>query len=92
MFQNIYQNESDIITVLQRGGMFLHNGDTQLPDYMTLCPAVHNTNLTSMKTTNLSLTTQSIFMSKNYSNHLCTDDLHLHLNLCYSLSNKVGTI
>jgi len=57
MFQKIYQNESDITTVLQRVGMFLHNGDTQLPDYMLLCPAVHNTNLTSTKTTKLSLTT-----------------------------------
>jgi len=86
MFQNIYHNENDITTVLQRDGMFLHNGDTQLPDYMMLYSAVHNTNLTSMKTTNLSLTTLSIFMSKNNSNHLCTDDLHLQLNLCYSLT------
>ena len=54
MFQNIYQNESDITTVLQRGGMFLHSVDTQLPDYMMLCPAVHST---SMKNTNLSSTT-----------------------------------
>ena len=37
MFQNICQNENDITTVLQRDGMFLHIGDTQLPDYMTLC-------------------------------------------------------
>jgi len=69
MFQNIYQNESDITTVLQRGGMFLYNADTQLSDYRTLCPAVHNMNLSSTKTTNLALTTKSIFMSKNNSNH-----------------------
>jgi len=57
MFQNIYKNESDITTVVQTGGIFLQYGDPQLPDYMTLCPAVHNVNLTSTKTTNLSLTT-----------------------------------
>ena len=36
MFQNIYQNEGDITAVLQRVAIlvFLHNGDTQLQDWL----------------------------------------------------------
>lgn len=95
MFQNIYQNEGDITTVLQRVDIlvFFHNGDTQLPEWLHDSLPSSTQYESHFHENHKSFINHIIdFMSKNNSNHFCTDDLHLHLNFCYSLSKKLGTI